>query len=106
MKKLLVVLITIVAETIALAIVSYITGWNLMDILFLGSIVIFGIVWLFYLSTHQSGNVMNAGIRGTTGFNGGEIKPFSFALTPVTIGMVVFIAGSLVVTLIHYASYF
>lgn len=95
-----------VLETIALWTVSLVFDWNLMDVLFLGSIGIFGVVWLVLLMINQSNNAYNGAEKGWTGQNAGEVKQFHVHFSPVMIGMVVFIIISLIATVIYYAEYF
>lgn len=106
MKKLWLVILVMIVETVALWIVSVLLNWNLMDVLFLGGLALFAVVWLVLLAINQSNNVYNSNEKGWTGQNIGGVKQFHVNFSPVMVGMVGFILISLIVTLIYYAEYF
>ncbi|WP_456270969.1 hypothetical protein [Bacillus sp. AK031] len=106
MKKASIVLLTMLIETGGLWIVSLVFGWNLMDVLFLGGLLIFGVIWLYLLFSNQTNNGFNAGVRGWTGQDAGEIKLFRFQISPVTLGIVLFMLLSFGLTIFYYSSYF
>lgn len=106
LKKFWLILMVVVLETVALWVISSMLKWSLMDVLFLGSVGIFAVVWLVLLAMNQSNNAYNGAEKGWTGQNAGEVKQFHVHFSPVMIGMVVFIIISLVVTVIYYAEYF
>ncbi|WP_077622843.1 hypothetical protein [Sediminibacillus massiliensis] len=97
---------TIILETIILWAVSTLLSWRLIDVLFLGGIAIFGVAWLLFLSANQNRNMLNASSHNNTEHREEErIKPFVFHLSPVTLGMLLFMAGSFVITMVYYSSY-
>ncbi|ALX48456.1 hypothetical protein [Lentibacillus amyloliquefaciens] len=106
MKKFYIVLMTIVVEALLLWGVSRILGWKLIDIIFLGGILIFGIKWLFSLYIHQENNEFNAYVKGDTGQDAGGVRPFEFNMTAIDAGLLLFIAGSFLITFGTYYSYF
>ncbi|MGN7941679.1 hypothetical protein [Virgibacillus sp. 6R] len=106
MKKTLIVVLTMLIETGLLWILSIIFKWNLMEILFLGGVVIFAILWLFLYSSTQSNNQYNAGVKGETGQDSERIKLFQFRLSPITLGLILFIVMSLCLTIFYYYDYF
>lgn len=106
MKKALTVILTMLIETGLLWIISIIFNWNLMEILFLGGVVIFAILWLFLYSSTQSNNQYNAGVKGETGQDSERIKLFQFRLSPITLGLILFIVMSLCLTIFYYYDYF
>ncbi|MBO9128095.1 hypothetical protein [Bacillus sp. 165] len=106
MKKMGMVLLTIAMEAVLLWVVSMVFGWKFMDTVFLGGLVIFGVIWLFNLAVNQSNNVNNAVVKGWTGQDAGEIKKFELKMSPFILGLVLFIVISFAATIIHYSSYF
>jgi hypothetical protein len=106
MKKGTIVLLTMFVEAGLLWVVSSLFGWDLMEILFLGGLLIFGLIWLYLLFSNQSNNGFNAGVRGWTGQDAGEIKLFKFQVSPVMLGIVLFMLLSFALTLFYYSSYF
>ncbi|WP_430788066.1 hypothetical protein VBD025_18115 [Virgibacillus flavescens] len=105
MKKFGWVLLTLALEAIVLWVVSVVLTWNFMDILFLGSLGIFAIVWLLLMWTNQSNNSFNVSEKAWTGQDAGGVKQFHVHFSPVMIGMVLFVVGSFVMTIIYYAEY-
>ncbi|ASN06774.1 hypothetical protein [Virgibacillus necropolis] len=59
MKKFGLIVLVMVIEAVALWVVSLVFTWNVMDVLFLGSLGIFGMVWLVLLALNQSNNAFN-----------------------------------------------
>lgn len=106
LKKTLIVVLTMLIETGLLWILSIIFKWNLMEILFLGGVVIFAILWLFLYSSTQSNNQFNARVTGETGQDSERIKLFQFRLSPITLGLILFIVVSLCLTIFYYYDYF
>jgi len=106
LKKALTVILTMLIETGLLWIISIIFKWNIMEILFLGGVVIFAILWLFLYSSTQSNNQYNAGVKGETGQDSERIKLFQFRLSPITLGLILFIVMSLCLTVFYYYDYF
>lgn len=106
MKKSYVVLITIGIETIGLWLVSFLLDWVFIDTLFLGGLVIFGGVWLFQVNTSRKNNQINATTRGWTRQDVGEIKPFRFTMSPITLGLLLFVVISFFIAVLMYYPYF
>lgn len=106
MKKSAWVALVIVMEAVALWIVSLVFTWNVMDVLFLGSLAIFAIVWLTSLWTNQANNAYNGEVKGWTGQNAGGVKQFHVRFSPIMIGMVMSVIISLIATVVYYAEYF
>lgn len=106
MKSFLAVILTILIETGLLWGISIIFKWNLMEILFLGGVIIFGVLWLFLFSSNQSQNQYNARVKGTTGQEAGGVKLFRFRFSPITLGLVLFMVLSLFLTIVYYKDYF
>lgn len=106
MKKVYIIAITVAIETISLWLVSLFLGWNFIDTLLLGGLAIFGCVWMFKLHTNQTNNEFNAGTKGWTGQETGVIKPFQFKISSISLGLLIFVAVSFLITSIKYYSYF
>lgn len=106
MKKATIVFITILVETGFLWFISDIISWQFVDIIFIGGIIIFGIVWFFQLDKNQNSNVFNANRKGWNGEGEAEVKPFEFELSSVSLGLLLFIVISLLVTVVTYFPYF
>lgn len=106
MKRTKIIIATIAAETILLYLISLIFGWSFLEIIFLGGLAMFGFIWLYELNINQSNNQYNAHIKGWTGQNSGVIKPFHYKISPVSLGLIIFLVGSFLITLIKYYPYF
>lgn len=106
MKKSIIILITIAVEFIILYLVSCFIGWNYIDTVFLGSILVLGISWLLPLYSNQVNNQFNAHSKAWTGNEGETIKPYIFRLNAVIIGQIIFMLISLVITFLYYFQYF
>lgn len=106
MKKGYVVLLTVSIEAILLSLASVIIGWALIDTLFLGSLVIFGSVWLFQLYTNQTTNELNAHIKGWNRLDNDGLKPFRFKISPITLGLLLFTLVSFFIAILSYYPYF
>ncbi|MEI5907927.1 hypothetical protein WAK64_12760 [Bacillus spongiae] len=106
MKKTLLVILTMLVEGGVIWGISKYFEWNIMEIIFLGGLVIFGVIWLFILYTTKIHNEMNVGLKSSTGQDVGGIKLFQFRLSPVTVGVVMFMALSFCLTIFYYADYF
>lgn len=105
MKKIYIVLATLTIETVLIWFASYLLQWKFVDTIFLGSLLLFGIVYLIRLYIHQTNTVFNANIAGWTWEEAG-IGPFRFRVSPIIIGLILYIIISFFVTLITYYSYF
>ncbi|WP_064094263.1 hypothetical protein [Rossellomorea aquimaris] len=101
-KSLSIILLTISIEAIVFWIVSLAFGWKAVDTFFVGGLVTFCAIWLFTFFTKQSSNQFNAGIRGWTGQDAGEIKAITFGMGPVKIGLVLFILINFIFAFIYY----
>lgn len=106
MKKATLVLITIIIEAVFLWFISYIVSWDFIDITFIGGVIIFGIAWLFQFDRNQSRNEFNANRKGWAGQGSGEVKPFEFQMSSISLGLLFYIVISFIVTGIVYLPYF
>lgn len=106
MNKVYIVAVTVAIETLSLWLVSLFFGWSFIDTIFLGGLAIFGCVWLFQLNNNQTNNEYNAFAKGQNGLDNGGIMPFQFKMTPITLGLLAFIAVSFLVTVAKYYPYF
>jgi len=95
-----------VIEAIVLYLVSSLIGWNYVDTIFIGSILFFGISWLFSLYSHQINNEFNAYEKAWTGKEAGTILPFIFKMNSIIVGQILFIILALLITVIYYLPYF
>ncbi|WP_421385213.1 hypothetical protein ACOJQI_10760 [Bacillus salacetis] len=106
MKKALIVILTILIEAGLLWLVSIFFGWNFMDVIFIGGLLIFGGIWLYLLFTNQNNNGFNASVKGWTGQDAGEVKIFRFKVSPVILGIILFMGISFGMTIFYYSAYF
>ncbi|VDG96817.1 Uncharacterised protein [Lysinibacillus sphaericus] len=102
MKNILIVILTMLIETGVLWAISIFIHWDLMELLFIGGLVILAIPWLFLYFTNHKQNVYYANLKGMTGQDAGRIKLFRFHFSPIIIGLVLFIVLSLCLTIYHY----
>jgi len=105
-EKVNIIVVTVAFETVILWLVTLFFGWSLIETLFLGGLAIFGVVWLFQLNVNQTNNEYNATAKGFTGKESGVIKPFQFSLSPITLGLLLFLMVSFLITVITYYPYF
>lgn len=105
MKNIYIILATLTIETVIIWFVSLLLQWKFVDTLFLGGLLLFGIVYLLRLYIHQTNATFNANIAGWTWVEAG-IGPFHFRVSPIILGLILFIVISFFVTLITYYSYF
>jgi len=105
MDKVYIIAVTVVIETILIWLVSLFFGWSFIDTIFLGGLAIFGCVWLFLLNNNQINNEYNAVTKGQNGQVTGVIKPFQFKMTPITLGLLLFLVVSFLVTVVKYYPY-
>jgi hypothetical protein len=106
MMNLVIILGTILIESLLIWVVSMLLNWNFFDISFLGGVIAFGAIWLLQINKVQNKNQDHAQIKGMTGEQVGEIQVFKFKLNPILIGMVLYILVSGVATFIYYKDYF
>ncbi|WP_025786145.1 hypothetical protein [Sporosarcina sp. D27] len=106
MKKVLVVILTMLIETVLLWAVSIFIGWDFMETIFLGGLLIFAIPWLYLFFSNHEQNVYNANVKGMTGADIGGVKLFQFRFSPIIIGLVLFMIISLFLTIYYYYDYF
>jgi hypothetical protein len=106
MKKISIVLLTMLVEGGLIWGISKFFGLDFMEILFLGGLIIFGGIWLFLFYTNQIHNEMNVSTKGFTGQDVGGIKLFKFRLSPVSLGIVLFMLLSFCLTVFYYSEYF
>ncbi|MDP5274969.1 hypothetical protein [Chengkuizengella axinellae] len=108
MKKTMIVMLTMLIEFALLWGVSFTLGWALIDIIFLGGLAIFGVIWLTKVSGNLGKQAVNAEVRGWNGLKiedeGVDINKFN--LSPVLLGVILFLIISLIITIVHYWSYF
>ena len=105
MKNVYIILVTLTIETVIIWFASFLLRWKFVDTIFLGSLLLFGIVYLFRLYIHQTNATFNANIAGWTWEEAG-IGPFRFRVSPIILGLILFIVISFFVTLITYYAYF
>ncbi|KLV26835.1 hypothetical protein CHH55_13175 [Niallia circulans] len=106
MKKLIVIIITILIEATLIYVVSKLIGWRFSDLVLVGSVLIFGVYWLFGLNINQTNNLLNAGNKGWTGMETGSVKIFTLKVNSVILGQIIFIILSLILTVAIYFPYF
>ncbi|AIF65370.1 hypothetical protein SAMN04489762_2719 [Terribacillus saccharophilus] len=106
MKKTLAVCLTIVSEFLLIWLIAIIFSINMMEILTLGGILVFAVIWLFSLAVRNSNNQSHAHNKGFLGFKTGDIQLFRFQVSPVIMGVLLFVLISIILTAIYYASYF
>lgn len=104
MKKVLIVLLTMLIETGLLWAISIFIQIDLMEILLLGGVLIFAIHWLFLYFSNHNQNVYNASVM--IGQDIGRVKLFRFRFSPIIIGLVLFIVLSSCLTFYYYYDYF
>lgn len=106
MKKMHIVMLTIFAQAIGLFILSLVIKWNYVDMLLLGSILLFGVSWLFPMHVNHTNNQYNAYEKGWTGKDTGAITPYIFRLNSIVLGQIIMIVLSIIITAIYYLPYF
>ncbi|WP_181347422.1 hypothetical protein [Thalassobacillus sp. CUG 92003] len=81
MNNSLIVLLTVILESLFLYIIAALFSWKWIDIAFLGGLAIFGVLWIFHYQSAQTRNRENASIRGNTGITAESIhSPLHFHL--------------------------
>ncbi|QHE53403.1 hypothetical protein [Pontibacillus sp. HMF3514] len=106
MKSFLIVLGTVLFEFLLILVVAKLFGVQVMEVLFLGGAFIFGVIWLSGYEMNRVNNIVKAGTKGWTGLDAGQVKLFRFEITPLMLGLILFMIISLVITFIYYAPYF
>ncbi|MFD1205707.1 hypothetical protein ACFQ38_11410 [Sporosarcina contaminans] len=106
MKKIVIVILTMLIETGLLWAISILINWELMEFLFLGSILLFAIPWLFLYFNTQNQNAYNVSAKGITGQDAGGVKLFRFRFSPIMTGLVLYMVLSLCLTIFYYYEYF
>ncbi|WP_261129752.1 hypothetical protein [Bacillus sp. Marseille-Q3570] len=104
--KFLLVIATIMFNTGLSWLFSRLVGWSFMESMFLCGLLVFIVVWMGMLNGKMSNNQVNASIKGTTGVNAGEIKPFSLSFNPFIIGTLIYLVTSGIITVVYYLPYF
>ncbi|PEY41672.1 hypothetical protein CN354_07660 [Bacillus cereus] len=99
-------IMTIALEFVGIYLFSKAVGWSFMETFFLGSMAIFGIIWLVALSMNRNANMDHALYKGVSGVDTGEVKPFQIILSPYIIGTISLVAISLITSIIYYSPYF
>ena len=102
MRTVIIAGVTIIMETILLWLLSLWIGVNVMEILLLGGISIFGLVWFFQHGSTYASNQVNSMTRGWTGLDAGGVRVFRFKFGPIVFGLLIFILISLVITVVYY----
>ena len=98
--KVLKISLTIVVELALIYLFSLLAGWSFMEAFFLGSLAIFGAIWLITLNINQNANIDH------TIYKTGTVKPFQMTWGPYTIGAASLTAFSFIITTIYYLPYF
>ncbi|ADY23370.1 hypothetical protein P4U05_27600 [Bacillus paranthracis] len=99
MKRLKISL-TVVVEVTLIYLFSSLVGWSFMEAFFLGSLAIFGAIWLVALNISQNNNIDH------TIYKTGTVKPFQMTWGPYTTGAASLTAFSFIITTIYYLPYF
>ncbi|MFD3447778.1 hypothetical protein ACFDTO_24620 [Microbacteriaceae bacterium 4G12] len=97
---------TLLIELVVIWLFSKLVGWSFIESFLLGSLGIFGIIWLLLMSMNQSSNSMNATSKGWYGLSTGEIRVFRFRLNAYITGSLILVIISLITTAIYYLPYF
>ena len=108
MKTVYIIVATILVETALLWGVSIFLEWKMVDVIFLGSLAIFGLIWFFTLNSNRQSNEENAHLKGWNGQDGGGVTPFQFKFkgSPIVLGLLLFIVVSFCITAFTYYPYF
>ncbi|REB10154.1 hypothetical protein DVB69_04945 [Sporosarcina sp. BI001-red] len=106
MKKLLIVILTMLIETGLLWGMSIFIKWDFMETIFLGALLIVAILWLFLYFSNHNQNVFYASVKGLTGADAGGVKLFRFRFPPIILGLILYMVLSLCVTIFYYYDYF
>lgn len=106
LKNFLIIILTMLIETILLWAVSIFIGWDFMETIFLGGLLIFAIPWLYLFFSNHERNLYNANVKGMTGVDIGGVKLFQFRFSPIIIGLILFMIISLFLTIYYYYDYF
>ncbi|MCI0763345.1 hypothetical protein [Bacillus sp. TL12] len=93
-------IITITLEVIGIYLFSKLASWSFIETFFLGSLAIFGIIWLLALNINLNANMDH------TIYKTGKVKPFQFIWSPYIMGTISLIAISLITSIIYYLPYF
>ncbi|HDX9580198.1 TPA: hypothetical protein ROX88_003823 [Bacillus pseudomycoides] len=105
--KILKITLTLFVEVAIIFLFAKLVNWTFMESLFLGSLAIFGLTWLFLLNMNRNANMDRAITKSMTGVNTGEeITPFQIRMNPYMIGTLLLLTISFIVTVIHYLPYF
>lgn len=93
-------------ETCLLWAISIFIQWDFMEFFFLGGVLVFTILWLFLYFNNHNQNIYNARMKGMTGEVTERVKLFRFRLSPITIGLVLYMVLSFCLTIYYYYDYF
>lgn len=107
-KNLYIILATVLVETAILWGVSILLDWKFVDVIFLGSLAVFGLIWFLQLNSNRNSNEENAHLKGWNGQDGGGVTPFQFKFrgSPIVLGLLLFIVVSFCITAFTYYPYF
>ncbi|MBJ8030202.1 hypothetical protein [Bacillus cereus group sp. N21] len=92
--------VTIALEFVGIYLFSKMVDWSFMEAFFLGSLAIFGVIWLLALNINLNANMDH------TIYKTGIVKPFQFIWSPYIIGTISLIAINLITSIIYYIPYF
>lgn len=101
----IIVLLTIAIEALLMWGVSYWMDWSYIDVSSLGGLLIFMVAWLIKFNSYHVTNAANAYAR-VWAITEDEKLPFSFKMSPLRIGMLVYAVASFGIAFIVYLPYF
>lgn len=104
--KILKIILTLILEVALIFLFAKFTNWTFMESFFLGSLAIFGLIWLFLLNMNRNANTDRAITKGLTGLDGGEVTPFQIRMNPYMTGTLLLLTISFIITVIYYLPYF
>lgn len=102
MKRIVIILLTMLVEVVMLLGLARYLGWAFMETIFLGSLLIFAVPWLFSFVLNHNRNVYYSNVRGMTGGEAGAVRVFRLRISPAMIGLLLSMVISFLLTLIYY----
>ncbi|WJY28070.1 hypothetical protein [Sporosarcina trichiuri] len=102
MKRIVIILLTMSVEAVILLGLARYLGWTFMETIFLGSLLIFAVPWLFSFVMNHNRNVYYSNVRGMTGGEAGAVRVFRLRISPVMMGLLLSVVVSFVLTLVFY----
>lgn len=106
MKKSIAVSLTIIVEFLLIWLIAITFSINLVEILFLAGIFVFAVIWILSLAVRNSSNQSHAHNKAFLVYKTGDIQLFRFQISPVIMGVLLFVLISAILTGLYYASYF